>query len=91
MLAVYLRNRQKVQLLLIRYANAEKAKISLESFRKAYMPEAGGKDRVKTEDRMWTFARQNQDYLLLGFSAPTEKDAEALLRATEEKLVRGSR
>ncbi|NWF53922.1 MAG: hypothetical protein HXY45_03915 [Syntrophaceae bacterium] len=90
-LAVYLREGQKVQLLLIRYSSADKAGRALESFRKAYMPDAGGRDRVKTEDRKWTLARQNKDSLLLVFSAPTENDAEALLRATEEKLGMGSR
>jgi len=90
-LAVYLRGGKKVQLLLIRYPDADEARISQESFRKAYMPDAGGKDQVKTEDRKWTFIRQQNDYLLLVFSAPTESDAENLLKATEEKLVMGRR
>jgi hypothetical protein len=90
-LAVYLRGGQKVQLLLVRYPNTDESGISLESFRKAYMPDAGGKDRVKTEDRKWTFARQDKDCLLLVFSAPTESDAESLLKATEEKLIIGRR
>jgi hypothetical protein len=81
----------KTQLLLIRYPNADEARISLESFRKAFMPDAGGKDRVKTEDRKWTFARQQNDCLLLVFNAPTENDAEILLKATEERLIRGGR
>lgn len=90
-LAVYLREGQKAQLLLIRYPNADAARISLESFRKAYMTDAGGKDRVKTEDRKWTFVRQQNDCLLLVFSAPAESDGESLLKATEEKLAIGSR
>ncbi|HXZ38870.1 MAG TPA: DUF6599 family protein [Thermodesulfobacteriota bacterium] len=90
-LAVYLRGGQKAHLLLIRYPSADEARISLESFRKAYMPDAGEKDRVKTEDRKWTFSRQQKDYLLLVFGAPTESDAESLLKATEEKLITGSR
>jgi hypothetical protein len=91
LLAVYLRGGQKVQLLLIRYPDADEARISQESFRKAYMPDAGGKDQVKTEDRKWTFIRQRDDYLLLVFSAPTESDAETLLKVTEEKLIVGRR
>ncbi len=90
-LAAYLRGGQKVQLLILRYPNADEAGISLETFRKAYMPDAGGKDRVKTEDRKWTFVRQDKDSLLLVFSAPTENDAEILLKATEEKLIVGRR
>ena len=86
-LATYLRDRQKVHLLLIRYANSPKAKEAFQSFTKAYMPDAAGKDRVKTEDRKWTFARQSNDYILIIFGAPRESDAEALLKATEEKLM----
>jgi len=86
-LAAYSRDKQKVQLLLIRYPNADEAKSALQTFKKAYMPEAGEKDRLKTEDKKWTFARQQKEYLLLVFSAPTESDAEALLKATEEKIV----
>ena len=86
-LATYLRDRQKVHLLLIRYPNPPKAKEAFQSFTKAYMPDASGKDRVKTEDRKWTFARQSNDYILIIFGAPRESDAEALLKATEEKLM----
>ena len=85
-LAAYSRDKQKVQLLLIRYPNADEAKSALQTFKKAYMPEAGEKDRLKTEDKKWTFARQQKDYLLLVFSAPTESDAEILLKETEKKL-----
>ncbi len=86
-LTAYSRDKQKVQLLLIRYPNADEARSVLQTFKKAYMPEAGEKDRLKTEDRKWTFARQQKDYLLLVFSVPNESDAEALLKATEEKII----
>jgi hypothetical protein len=86
-LATYLRDREKVHLLLIRYPNSAKAKEAFQSFTRAYMPDAAGKDRVKTEDRKWTFARQANDYILIIFGAPRESDAEALLKATEEKLI----
>jgi hypothetical protein len=85
-LAAYSREKQKVQLLLIRYPNADEAKSALRSFKKAYMPEAGEKDRLKTEDKKWTFARQQKDYLLLVFSAPTESDAETLITAVKKKM-----
>jgi hypothetical protein len=85
-LAAYSRDKQKVQLLIIRYPNADEAKAALQSFKKAYMPEAGEKDRLKTEDKKWTFARRQKDYLLLVFSAPAESDAEILLKETEKKL-----
>jgi hypothetical protein len=90
-LAVYARGRQKTQLLLIRYADADEAGAALKTFKKAYLPEAGDRDRVKTEDKKWTFARQQKEYLLLVFSAPAESDAETLLKATEEKIAIGRR
>jgi hypothetical protein len=88
-LAQYLRDKQKTQLLLIRYANLKEAGLAYQSFMKAYLPEAGGKDRLRTEDRKWTFARQRSEFVVIVFGAPTEADAEALLKATEEKMFGG--
>ena len=85
-LAQYLRDRQKTQLLLIRYPNLKEAEEAYASFMKAYLPDVRGKDRLKTEDRKWTFARQRNEFVLIVFGAPTEVDAEALLKATEERL-----
>ncbi len=48
-----------------------------------------GMDRARTEDRKWTFARQRNEFILIVFGAPTEADAEVLLKATEEKLPGG--
>jgi hypothetical protein len=56
---------------------------------KVYLPDAGGKDRFRTEDRKWTFARQRNEFVLIVFGASTEADAEALLNATEEKTFGG--
>jgi len=90
-LATYLRDKEKVHLLLIRYPNSARAQAALASFSRAYMPDARGKGRVKTEDRKWTFARQTREYILIVFGAPREVDAEALLKATEEKINIGRR
>ena len=88
-LAQYLQDKQKTQLLLIRYASLKEAGDAYQSFMKAYLPEAGGTDRLRTEDRKWTFARQRSEFVVIVFGAPTEADAEALLKATEKKLPRG--
>ena len=88
-LAQYLQDKQKAQLLLIRYANLKEAGVAYQSFMKAYLSEAGGKDRLRTEDRKWTFARQRSEFVVIVFGAPTEADAEALLKATEEKMFGG--
>jgi hypothetical protein len=85
-LAQYLRDKQRTQLLLIRYPDSKEAVGAYQSFVKAYLPDAKGMDRSKTEDRKWTFARQRNEFVLIVFGAPTEADAEVLLKATEEKL-----
>jgi len=85
-LGQFLREKQKAQLLLIRYPDLKAAEDAYQSFMKAYLPDAVGKDRSKTEDGKWTVARQRKEYVLIVFSAPAEADAEALLKATEEKL-----
>jgi hypothetical protein len=88
-LAQYIRDKQKTQLLLIRYPNLKEAGDAYQSFMKAYLPDARGKDRLETEDRRWTFVRQRNEFILIVFGAPTADDAEVLLKATGEKLPGG--
>ena len=85
-LAQYIQDRQKTQLLLIRYPGSKEAGDAYQSFMKIYLPDAGGKDRLRTEDKKWTFTRQLNEFVLIVFGVPTEAAAEALLKATEEKL-----
>jgi hypothetical protein len=89
-LAQYLQDKQKTHLLLIRYPDSKGAADAYQSFMRVYLPDVGGKDRGKTEDRKWTFARQRNEFVLIVFGAPTEADAEILLKATEEKMPGGS-
>jgi hypothetical protein len=86
-LAQYLKDGQRTHLLLIRYPNMKEAEEAYQSFMKVYLPDAVGKDRSKTEDRKWTFARQRKEFILIVFGASAEADGEALLRATEGKLA----
>jgi len=88
-LAQYLQDKQKIQLLLIRYPNAKEAGDAYQNFMQAYLPDAQGKDRSKTEDGKWTFARKRDEFVLILFGAPTEADAEALIKTTDEKLPGG--
>ena len=88
-LAQYLQGKQKTQLLLIRYPNSKEAEDAYQGFMKVYLPEAKGRDRSRTEDQKWTFARQRNEFVLIVFGASTEADAEALLNATEEKTFGG--
>lgn len=88
-LAQYLQDKQKTQLLLVRYPDLKEAENAYENFMKVYLPDARGKDRSRTEDRKWTSARRRNEFVLIVFGASTEADAEALLKATEEKLPGG--
>jgi hypothetical protein len=88
-LAQYLQDKQKIQLLLIRYPNAKEAGDAYQKFMEAYLPDARGKDRSKTEDGKWTFVQKRNEFVLILFGAPTEADAEALIKTTEEKLPGG--
>jgi hypothetical protein len=85
-LAQYTQEKQKVHLLLIRYPSVKEAKDAYQSFMGAYLPDTGGKGRLKTEDQKWTTARQRGEVVIVVLGAPTTADAEALLKATEEKL-----
>jgi hypothetical protein len=53
---------------------------------KAYLPDAGGRDRAKTDDGRWTLAQRQAELILIVFGAPAEKDAEGLIKAAEQKL-----
>jgi Family of unknown function (DUF6599) len=88
-LAQYLRDKQKIQILLIRYSDLKEAGDVCQSFIKVYLPDAGGRDRSRTEDGKWTFVRQRNEFLVIVFGATTEADAEVLIKATLEKLPRG--
>jgi hypothetical protein len=86
-LAQYLRDKQKTQLLLIRYPNLKEAGDAYQNFMKAYLSDARGKDRLKTEEGKWTIAHQKNEFVIIVFGAPMAADAEALLKATEKKLL----
>ncbi len=86
-LAQYVQDKQKTQLLLIRYPSPKEAANAYRSFMKSYLPEAAGKDRLRIEDGKWTFARQRNEYIVIVFGAATEEKGEALIKATEEKLA----
>jgi hypothetical protein len=88
-LAQYSQSKQKTQLLLIRYPDSKEAVDAYRSFMKVYLPDVKGVDRSKTEDQKWTFARQRNEFILIVFGAPTEADAEVLLKDTEKRLPEG--
>ena len=88
-LAQYLQEPSKTQLLVIQYPDPQAAGEAYRSFMGAYLPEAAGKDRLKTDDQRWTLARHRGQWVLIVFGAPTEAAAERLAIAAEEKLPKG--
>jgi len=87
-LAPYLREGKKVNLLVIRYSTAQEAGEALQSFKKAYMPEAGEKENLQTEDKKWTGVRKQGEFVLIVFGAANEADARGFLQTTEKNLGR---
>jgi hypothetical protein len=87
-LAQYRQPKEKIQFLLIRYPDPKEAKEAYRNFMKTFLPDAGGKDRLRTEDKKWTFARQRNEFVVIVFGAATEEKGNALVKATEEKLFR---
>jgi hypothetical protein len=85
-LAPYLRDGKKIHLLLIRYSTAKQAEEALQVFKKAYMPEAGEKESLQTEDRKWTGVRRSKEFIMVVFGAPREADARELIQAAENNL-----
>jgi hypothetical protein len=88
-LAQYGRDAQRAHLLVVRYPTAADAGAAYRAFLAAYLPDADGKDRRKSEDQRWTFARHWKTFVVVVFGAPTEASGEALLAATEGALRSG--
>lgn len=87
-LVQYLRYKQKMHVLFIRYPTLLEAQAAAQSFRQAYMPEAQGKDRLQIEDKKWTFLKLWQEYILIIFDAPDEAGGEEICRNLEKNLKR---
>jgi len=85
-LAQYLRDQKKVHLLVVHYRTEKQAQAALESFKKVYMPEALPTGLVRTEDRKWTGARRQKEFVLIVFGAASKEEVEKLIEATQEKL-----
>jgi len=78
-LAEYGRSR----LLVVAYAEPAAAQSARASFAGAYMPDAGGKSIVKTENGLWTALRVHGRFLAVVFDEATEEKARARLDAVE--------
>jgi hypothetical protein len=69
---------ETAKLLVIRYRDEARAGAARESFLKSYLPEAGPGGAALTENKKWTLARANGNYLAVVFEAPSEEYAETL-------------
>lgn len=87
-LVQYMRYKQKMHVLFIRYPSLPEAQAAGQSFRQAYMPEAQGKDRLQMEDKKWTFLKHWQEFILIVLDAPDEAGGEELCRNFEKNLKR---
>ena len=85
-LAQYLRDQKKLHLLLIRYPAEKEAEAALVSFKKAYMPEASEKGFLQTEDKKWTGAKRQKEFILIVLGASKEKEAEEIIDLAEKRI-----
>lgn len=85
-LAQYRQNGQRVHLLMVRYPTRKEAGEALQKFVGAYMPEACGKGRCRTEDGKWTVTKQQEKWVGIILGAASQRMAEDLLKATEQKM-----
>ncbi len=85
-LAQYLRAGKKIHLLLVRYPDVKEAEAGLQSFKRAYMPEAYEKILLQTEDKKWTATRKVNEFVLIVFGASNEREGEELIKETEKKI-----
>ena len=85
-LAQYLRDGRRIHLLLIRYPAEKEAEAALQSFKKTYMPETLDKAFLRTEDKKWTGAKRQKEFVLIIFGGGSAKEAEELIQAAEKKI-----
>jgi len=78
--------KDKTFLLLVQYPTRKLAGEALQSFVKAYMPEASTSKTVKTENGRWAAAQSHGEYVVVVFDAPLKEKAEELIQATRKKM-----
>jgi len=84
-LAAYAKGNEIFYILLVRYPGAETAKDAYESFTKAYMPEAGDSDILRTENGKWTAVRLKEDLLIIVFDGQSESHAKSMIQRVLER------
>ncbi len=85
-LGQYAQGQQKTHLVIIRYADEKEAAAALQKFKNAYMPDAGEKRILQTEDKRWTTAEPYREFLILVFGTASREGGETLIRAALAKI-----
>jgi hypothetical protein len=80
-LAPYVDEGGKSRLLVVRYPEEKTAAEALDTFCRAYMPDAPDRGAVRTEDGAWTSVRLFGDTLAIVFDADSRESAEERLSA----------
>ncbi len=76
----------KSYLLLVQYQNTKEARVALERFMDAYMPEVKEKGIVQTENGRWTGARLQKNFVIIIFDAINKNNTESKIEAIVERL-----
>lgn len=84
--ARYRRSDSRIGLLLVQYPTVERARAALTSFKKAYLPEAGHGQALRTEDGKWTFTELHRKFVLIVFGASLPSEAQALIENILTKM-----
>lgn len=71
--------KEAVNLLIVRYADEQKALAAYRSFVTNYMPEGAETGLLRTENQKWTRVQVTQDTVAVVFDAPTEETAMQML------------
>ena len=86
LLARYSQGENRPRLLLVRYPNAVQARSAYAFFRAAYLPEAGPRPAVRTEDGAWTRAERYKHFIVIVFGAGEAAEAEQWIQMTMANL-----
>ena len=76
----------KTFLLIIQYPSQKLAGEALQSFVKAYMPEASTSKTIKTENGRWAAAQSHREYVMIVFDAPNKEKTEELIQVTKNNF-----
>ena len=90
-LARYSQGKNKLRLLLVRYPTTARARSAYTGFQSAYLPEAGPRSAVRTEDGVWTRAEHYNEFIGIVFGAGDPAEAEQWVQTTVAQFKKEKR